>query len=210
MRRVKLGAALLLGALGLTGCGGGGAPSAEPVTVTVQDPQYGLSFEYATTAAFTPQRSALPDFPQSGQERAMLEAINAERARGGVCPSGSFPPARPLQFEAHLHRAATLYGRELAASGRMDLPHRSRADNRVPSQRMVDAGYKPVPPSRVQWVFGESLAAGDQMSPAEVIAAWKGSPAHCAALFEHIADGAVARVDGAAGTYWVLNIAGWE
>ncbi|GGS33737.1 CAP domain-containing protein [Deinococcus knuensis] len=180
------------------------------VTVTVTDTAYGVTFEYKTPKSFAVSRSALTDFPQSQAEREMLEAINAERARGGVCPTGVFPAAAPLKFEGHLHKAATLYGRELAASGRLELPHRSRVDNRVPSQRMVDAGYRPVPPNGIEWVFGESLAAGmDLTSPAEVIAAWKGSPPHCAALFEKVLDGTAAQVTGAAGTYWVLNIAGW-
>ncbi|MFC3601679.1 CAP domain-containing protein [Deinococcus soli (ex Cha et al. 2016)] len=210
MTRVMLGA--VVGALVLVGCGGGGTPPEEnQVRVQVVDGNYGVTFEYLTVPTFTPLRTALAEFPQSVAEGAMLAAINAERARGGVCPTGSFPAARPLQFEAHLHRAATLYGRELVTAGKMELPHRSRVDNRVPSQRMVDAGYRPVPPSRVQWVFGESLAAGtDLTSPAEVIAAWKDSPSHCRALFENIGNGAVARVDGAAGKFWVLNIAGWE
>ncbi|GHG23214.1 hypothetical protein GCM10017784_13780 [Deinococcus indicus] len=188
----------------------GGKNGEEMVTVTVTDASYNVTFEYSTPKSFAVSRSALPDFPQSVAEREMLQAINAERARGGVCPSGAFPAAAPLQFEASLHKAATLYGRELAASGKLELPHRSRVDNRVPSQRMVDAGYRPVPPSGIQWVFGESLAAGMNLnSPAEVIAAWKVSPSHCAALFEKVLDGTAAQVTGAAGTYWVLNIAGW-
>ncbi|GAQ22653.1 hypothetical protein DEIGR_102680 [Deinococcus grandis] len=200
----------------LVGCGGGGAPDAErvedgPVTVMVEDGFYGVNFSYTTSASFTPLRAPLPGFAQSQAEREMLAAINAERARGGVCPSGVFPAAAQLKFEGHLHKAATQYGQELAASGRLELPHRSRVDNRVPSQRMVDAGYRPVPPANVKWVFEESLAAGEGFTdPAEVIAAWKGSPSHCRALFENIGNGAVARVDGAAGTFWVLNIAGWE
>ncbi|MCD0167068.1 CAP domain-containing protein [Deinococcus sp. 12RED42] len=190
--------------------GNGGNAGDELVTVTVTDASYNVTFDYKTTKSFSVSRSALPGFPQSQAEREMLEAINAERARGGVCPSGVFPAAAPLKFEGHLHKAATLYGRELAASGRLDLPHRSQVDNRVPSQRMVDAGYRPVPPNGIEWVFGESLAAGmDLTSPAEVIAAWKGSPSHCAALFEKVLDGTAAQVTGAAGTYWVLNIAGW-
>ena len=199
----------------LVGCGGGGAPDPESesagVTVEVSDHQYGVKFSYTTSASFTPIRSPLPGFAQSVAETAMLAAINVERARGGVCPTGVFPAAAQLKFEGHLHKAATQYGQELAASGRLELPHHSRVDNRVPSQRMVDAGYRPVPPNGIEWVFGESLAAGEGFTdPAEVIAAWKDSPSHCRALFENIGNGAVARVDGAAGTFWVLNIAGWE
>ena len=190
--------------------GKGGNASDELVTVTVTDASYGVTFTYNTPKSFAVSRSALPDFGQSQAEREMLAAINAERARGGVCPSGAFPAAAPLQFEGNLHKAATLYGRELAASGKLELPHRSRVDNRVPSQRMVDAGYRPVPPNGIQWVFGESLAAGMNLTnPAEVITAWKGSTSHCAALFEKVLDGTAAQVTGSAGTYWVLNIAGW-
>lgn len=200
----------------LVGCGGGGAPDPEaetvgPVTVTVKDKFYGVDFSYTTSASFRPLRSPLPGFEPSVAETAMLAAINVERARGGSCGGARFPVARPLVFEGHLMKAARGYAQELADSGRMEVPHRSVRDGRVPSQRMVDAGYRPVPPANVEWVFEESLAAGEGFTdPAEVIAAWKDSPSHCRALFENIGNGAVARVDGAAGTYWVLNISGWE
>ncbi|UBV42007.1 CAP domain-containing protein [Deinococcus taeanensis] len=181
------------------------------MTVQVTDAQYGVQFSYTTTVAFKPERAPLPDFTQSAAEKQMLTVINAERARGGTCNGVPYPPAQPLLFEAHLQKAATLYARELAASGALSLEHRSAKDGRVPSQRMVDAGYRPVPPAGAAWLFEESLAAGLGFTdPAEVVAAWKQSPKHCRALFENIQDGAVARADGAAGTFWVLNISGWN
>ncbi|GGR98250.1 CAP domain-containing protein [Deinococcus sedimenti] len=215
MTRVTVGAAVgaaMVWMSVLVGCSPSEVPSGpDLVKVTVTDAQYGVTFDYQASPAFAPLRVPLADFPQSVAERDMLAAVNAERARGGVCPGGSFAPVGALQFEGHLHRAATLYGRELAASGGLTLPHRSAVDGRVPSQRMVDAGYRPVPPRGGQWVFGESLAGGAGLTaPAEVIAAWKGSSSHCAALFGAVSDASVARVDGAAGPYWVLNTAGWR
>ncbi|WP_119673830.1 hypothetical protein [Deinococcus sp. RM] len=83
MTRVMLGA--VVGALVLVGCGGGGTPPEEnQVRVQVVDGNYGVTFEYLTVPTFTPQRTALAEFPQSVAEGAMLAAINAERARGGV------------------------------------------------------------------------------------------------------------------------------
>lgn len=193
------------------------------VTVTVTDPAYGVHFDYVTSASFEYALTPLSGFTPSAAEQALLAAVNAERTRGGTCPvtgggTRSFAPTAPLNFEGHLYKSASLYARELAAAGRVDsLPHRSRLDNSVPSQRMVTAGYRPVPPAGVQWVFEESLAAGTNLTdPAEIVGMWKGSPGHCAALYEPMparSHGAVARADGnvagQATMYYVLNIGGW-
>lgn len=216
-----------LAACVLSACGGGPAPSAGgPAsaggerTVEVTDPAYGVTFSYVTRQ-FEYVLAPLPGFAQSSAEAQALELVNAERARGGVCPlrDGTwrrYQPAAPLTFEGHLHRAATEYARELAASGRTDLPHRSVLTGQIPAQRMVAAGYRPLPPNGAALLFQESLAVEvGVFSPADIIAAWKASPDHCAALYEPLnvaSHGAVARAEtqlgGRPAAFWVLNTAG--
>ena len=192
----------------LAACGGDpAAPSPRAVLVTVSDPDHGDTFTYEAPAGFRPALSPRPGFPQSAAERAMLEAVNAERSRGGTCPDGrSFSPRPPLAFEGHLHEAATRYAAVLAGRGTLDLPHRLGPS--TPARRMVEAGFKPAPPAGTALLFGESLAAG-MTDPAEVIAVWKGSAGHCAALYSPVPYGSAARADGAGRAYWVLNTAGW-
>lgn len=199
--------ALLLPLL-LAACGGTTpTPGAGDVTVTVSDPDHGDTFSYQTTASFRPALGPQPGFPQSAAEKAMLDAVNAERSRGGTCPDGqAFPARAALTFEGHLHEAAARYGAVLAERGTTELPH--RIGTSTPARRMVGAGFKPAPPRGTVLRFEESLAAG-MTDPAEVIAAWKGSVSHCAALYSPVSYGSVARADGAGRAYWVLNTAGW-
>lgn len=209
----------LLCLIALTACGGGHAPEANPgpetgLEVQVVDADNADTFSYASPAGFAPALSPLAGYPRSGAEAELLAAVNAERARGGSCPQEgggrqTFGAVRPLSFEGHLHQSATVYGRQLAASGTLALAHRG-PDGSTPARRMVAAGYVPAPPHGTALLFAESLAAGPGLTrSAEVLAAWKNSPSHCAALFSPVGHGSAARVDGAAGSYWVLNIAGW-
>ncbi|MPY67511.1 hypothetical protein F8S09_12585 [Deinococcus sp. SDU3-2] len=199
--------ALLLSLL-LAACGGPTpAPGAGGVTVTVSDSDYADTFSYQGSADFRPALVPVAGFPQSGAEKAMLDAVNAERRRGGTCPDGrTFPARAALTFEGHLHEAATRYAVVLAGRGTLELPH--KLGTSTPARRMVEAGFKPAPPAGMTLRFEESLAAG-MTDPAEVIAAWKGSVSHCAALYSPVPHGSVARADGAGRAYWVLNTAGW-
>ncbi|MCP2014325.1 uncharacterized protein YkwD [Deinococcus sp. HSC-46F16] len=196
----------LLCSLLLAACDGG-TPAPTQVTVEVSDPDFGDTFSYQTTTDFRPALSPLAGFPQTGAEKAMLDAVNAERSRGGSCPDGRTFPARPtLTFEGHLHEAADGYAAVLAGRGTLELPH--KLGTSTPARRMVGAGFKPAPPTGTVLRFEESLAAG-MTDPAEVIAAWKGSASHCAALYSAVSYGSVARAEGAGRAYWVLNTAGW-
>lgn len=214
---------LTLAVLALSSCNDTQPPVREvEYTVNVEDTNYGLKFNYVTTRQFQYAYTALPDYPESPEEAQMLALVNAERAKGGVCHlhDGNiriFDPASPLKFEGHLHKAATLYAEELAAIGSMQLSHRSPRTNLTPSQRIVEAGYKPLPPDKTSMLFQESLAAElEKSSPEDVINAWKASPDHCIALYEplqNFSHGSVARVesqiDGKLAVFWVLNTAGY-
>ena len=212
-----------LALLTLSACGSSTpTPAPEAYTVQVRDGQYGIDFAYTTSREFSYAGAALPGYTESLAEAQMLTLVNEERGRGGTCPvrgggQRTYGPARPLEFEGHLHRAATDYARELAASGSLTLTHRSALTGLVPSQRVVNAAYRPLPPNGAALAFDESLAAELLRSdPAGVVAAWKTSPEHCAALYEPMlkfGHGAVGRVEvrvgGQAMTYWVLNTAGY-
>ncbi|WP_104989688.1 CAP domain-containing protein [Deinococcus sp. NW-56] len=196
----------LLFSLLLAACDGG-TPAPTQVTVEVSDPDFGDTFSYQTTTDFRPALSPQSGYPQSAAEAAMLNAVNAERSRGGTCPDGrTFPARSALTFEGHLHESADRYAGVLAGRGTLELPH--RIGTSTPARRMVEAGFKPAPPTGTVLRFEESLAAG-MTDPAEVIAAWKGSVSHCAALYSPVPYGSVARADGAGLAYWVLNTAGW-
>ncbi|GAA5513538.1 hypothetical protein Dcar01_02277 [Deinococcus carri] len=200
--------AALLAACGLLASCGSGGPTApaSSITVSVTDSDLGDSFTYQAPGNFSPAPGPTPGYPQSAGEAAMLAAINAERARGGTCPDGTTsPPRAALTFEGHLHQAATGYARVLAASGSLDLPHRT--GDSTPARRMVAAGFVPAPAPGKPLVFMESLAAG-MTDPAEIITAWKTSVRHCEALYAEVPYGSVARADGQRGAYWVLNLAG--
>lgn len=216
-------ASVVLGLLTLSACGSSPTPpTPKGEVVQVTDSEYGVNFEYTTSRDFSYALAALPGYTHSAAEVHLLTLVNEERVKGGVCPvrgggQRTYGPARPLLFEGHLHRAASDYARELAESGSTVLAHRSALTGLVPSQRVVGAGYHPLPPKGAALEFNESLAAEWLKSdPAGVVAAWKASPEHCAALYEPMpsfSHGAVARVEtrvqGQAVTYWVLNTAGY-
>lgn len=176
-------------------------------TVYVTDPDFGDTFKYQSPDSFTYALSPLPGASVSAAETAMMTAINEERARGGTCMDGQTYPGRAaLKFEGHLHKAAGGYAQVLAASGSSALPHKT--GDSTPVRRMVAAGFVPTPPDNTVLRFEESLAMGLTV-PADVIAAWKTSSRHCAALFSNVPYGSVARAEGPLGVYWVLNTAGW-
>ena len=81
------------------------------------------------------------------------------------------------------------------------------AGESTPASRMVAAGYTPAPPSQKLVIFEESLALNIDQS-AEVIAAWKTSVRHCAALFDVLTDGSAARSQNGNVVAWVLDIGG--
>lgn len=216
-------ASVVLGLLTLSACGSSPTPpTPKGEVVQVTDSEYGVNFEYTTSRDFSYALAALPGYTHSAAEVHLLTLVNEERVKGGVCPvrgggQRTYGPARPLLFEGHLHRAASDYARELAESGSTVLAHRSALTGLVPSQRVVGAGYHPLPPKGAALEFNESLAAEWLKSdPAGVVAAWKASPEHCGALYEPMlsfSHGAVARVEtqvhGQPVSYWVLNTAGY-
>lgn len=125
--------------------------------------------------------------PRAGWQQAMLDRVNAERAKAGVAPLGLCDS---------LARAAQAHAADMAAR---DYFSHDSADGRTAGDRIEAAGY-----GGRGW--GENIAAGYR-DVAAVMAGWIASPGHHANLvrgsFTHLGLG---RADGTGhGTYWVQD-----
>lgn len=215
MARFPILMACILGVT-LSACG---APNNTPTTKTVTVTDNGEQFTYTTTTDF--QQQSLSKAALSDLEAQMFDAINAERAKGGVCTDPvtgkrvSNPPADPLQLESRIYQAASSYSQTLVKNNIEGHINHADPANKTPTRRMVNAGYKPLAPlntSGKALFFEESLAYG-YLTPAEVIEAWKSeSFNHCMTIYVPLTYGAVAVKDGTASDkyqrYWVLNVSG--
>lgn len=134
------------------------------------------------------------DFPQQ-----VLVKLNAYRSAGARCGlSGHYSGSAPLAWSEPLARAAALHSQDLAQ--RQLLDHRG-SDGSSLTQRLDIQGYR--------WsVAAENVAAG-QPDLTQVLAAWMGSPSHCANLLTpiHRDVGLACRraVDGQ--VYWTAVVA---
>jgi len=101
-------------------------------------------------------------------EWGVLEATNAERARGATCGGEAFGPAPPLMMEPLLRLAARLHSTNMADNGFFahDDP-----EGRGPGERVREVGFGGS-------LIGENIAQG-QSTPEEVVAAWMDSDGHC-------------------------------
>lgn len=101
----------------------------------------------------------------AGLDRAVLAAVNAQRAAQGL---------RPLRLSGALDRAARSHSRAMAHSG--VLTHSPDLLTRVPRPR-----------ARAAWALGETIAwlpARTRHLAARVVSAWMHSPAHRAVLLD--------------------------
>ncbi|ANE42861.1 CAP domain-containing protein [Deinococcus puniceus] len=207
---LRLPAALLALCAVLTACPGS-TPPPSGVRVDVTDFDTKQDFTYVSNN-FQAARAPLSVAPRSTAEAKMLEAVNTERARGGVCPTSgggtvAFPVRAPLIFEGHLHAAATGHAAHIVTSQTSTTLSHIGENGSTPARRMVEAGYTPLPTSGTKAVFLESIALGID-DPTEVIAAWKTSVRHCAALFDGATDGSAARGQRGQTVAWVLDVGG--
>jgi uncharacterized protein YkwD len=101
----------------------------------------------------------------------VLELVNAARAEARSCGDERFEPAPPLAMSTGLAAAAALHSLDMAARGRLG---HDGSDGSESGERITRTGYT--------WqAAGENVAAG-QHSAEAVVAAWLGSPGHCATL----------------------------
>lgn len=101
----------------------------------------------------------------------VLELVNVARTQARRCGRERFEPAAPLAMTATLTAAASVHSLDMAARG--ELGH-GGSDGSDSGERITRAGYT--------WqASGENVAAG-QPDAESVVAAWLGSPGHCATL----------------------------
>lgn len=122
---------------------------------------------------------------RAAEEAAIVDLVNTMRARGGRCPSKTYPPSKPLRVQPTLAKVARAHAADMLNQGYF--AHKSQ-DGRSPFQRMRDAGYR----------FGaaENIAAGNTTA-ARTFAQWVKSDGHCRNMmnprFTHIGVGVAAR-----------------
>lgn len=103
----------------------------------------------------------------------VFELVNSARAEPRRCGRQQFAAAPPLSFSTTLTAAASVHSLDMAERG--SLGHEG-SDGSVSGERMTRAGY--------EWqASGENVAAG-QPNAESAVAAWLGSPGHCATLME--------------------------
>jgi uncharacterized protein YkwD len=126
----------------------------------------------------------------------LLQRINQARAQPRRCGDRSVGPARPLQPQADLHRAAQAHADDMARHSYFS--HTGRDSSQV-AQRADRTGYA--------WRrIGENLAAG-QSTPAAAVEGWLASPGHCANLmqpeFSEVGLAYAVNLQSRDGIYWV-------
>lgn len=100
--------------------------------------------------------------------RRVLELVNDARSRGHRCGRRTYAPARPLEADPALQRAAREHADDMAANNFHG--HRG-SDGSRPADRATRARYA--------WAaVAENVAAG-QTTAAEVVERWLSSPGHC-------------------------------
>ena len=135
-----------------------------------------------------------------GMREAILQQVNAVRARGYDCGGERFGAARSLGWNQQLVSAASGHSQDMAENNYFD--HRSLTGTHA--QERVDAvGYK--------WgSVGENIAAG-QFTAQTVMAGWMNSPGHCKNImnprYSEIGVACVQRAGTVYGDYWTMVLA---
>jgi uncharacterized protein YkwD len=132
-----------------------------------------------------------------GLREAVLQQVNAVRARGADCGGQRFGAARPVAWNEQLMTAASSHSKDMA--------ERNYFDHSSPEGRSVSHRASG---SRYNWKsVGENIAGGDT-SVNEVVRGWMASPDHCVNIMEPaFADIGVAcmqRPGSQWGTYWTM------
>jgi uncharacterized protein YkwD len=125
-----------------------------------------------SVAAAGPMKFSSPcDVP--GLRQAILDQVNAARARGWNCGGQRFAAAAPLGWNERLVSAATGHSKDMAERNYFD--HRS-PDGLMVSQRASASKYN--------WkTVAENIAGGDTTVHA-VVQGWLQSPEHCVNIME--------------------------
>lgn len=137
---------------------------------------------------------------EPGLREAILQHVNAARARGASCGGQFFGPARPVAWNQQLVSAASGHSRDMAENNYFD--HHSLRGTR-PAQRVQATGYK--------WrSVAENIAAG-MLDSRSVMKNWMDSPGHCVnimdAKYTEIGVACIARPGTTYGEYWTMVLA---
>ncbi|WP_255370195.1 CAP domain-containing protein [Roseateles sp. YR242] len=135
-------------------------------------------------------------------QKDLLARINALRAAGADCGSGGvFAATDPVTWNDLLAQASDDHATDMSAKNYFS--HTS-ADGRTLGDRVTAVGYP--------WsALGENIAAG-QDTAESVMAAWKGSPGHCANIMSPsfkevgVACELAAATTNTYKTYWVMDL----
>lgn len=133
-----------------------------------------------------------------GLREAMLQQVNAVRARGYDCGGERFGAASAVAWNAQLFSTAAAHSRDMAEHNYF--AHESLSGTRA-GERADAQGYK--------WrSVGENIAAGEDFTAATVMQGWLKSPGHCRNImnpqFDEIAVACEARGGTAYGKYWTM------
>lgn len=136
--------------------------------------------------------------PAAAWEGEVLALVNRARAAGRTCGTTYHPAVPALTANAALAAAARAHSADMAANGYFS---HTGLDGSTPWDRMRAVGY-------VHTAAGENIAAG-QTGPAEVMAAWLGSPGHCANVmspaFRELGVGYAHATGSPYGHYWTQD-----
>jgi hypothetical protein len=145
----------------------------------INDPKYselGVHQSGADTWIVMAGRAAIPFAAlqdPAAVVRRVLELTNAARVEPRQCGPDRYAAAAPLTLSTTLTAVASLHSLDMAERG--SLGHEG-SDGSAVGDRVARSGYG--------WqASGENVAAG-QPDAAGVVAAWLGSPGHCATLME--------------------------
>jgi uncharacterized protein YkwD len=140
-----------------------------------------------------------------GNQKALLDAINAKRASGFACPApvGNRPAVPAVTWNAKLELMSLKHTNVLvnvnADFSKVD-PHTGVGDGTV-ATRASGVGYAFL-------AIGENIAAG-QLNVTEAMDDWLASEGHCKAImdadFTQIGASKLSTNGGAYATYWTLN-----
>jgi uncharacterized protein YkwD len=133
-----------------------------------------------------------------GLREAILQQVNAVRARGYRCGSEAFRAANAMAWNQQLFSAAAVHSRDMAQNNYFDhaSPRGARAGDRADAQ-----GYK--------WrSVGENIAAGEDFTAISVVDGWLKSPSHCRNImnpeFDEVAVACEKRAGTTYGAYWTM------
>jgi uncharacterized protein YkwD len=134
-------------------------------------------------------------------EADMVNSVNRIRAAGAVCGGVSYPPVKPLRWNAKLQQAASVHSEDMASHN--FFAHKSATTGFTMVERMRIVGYN-------YQSVRENIGAGPN-TVAEVLDMWVASPGHCVTLMTaslvELGASCKSNSNSLYKTYWTLKAA---